>query len=692
MTETHDSERDGTEFADAPVGVSGSDGDVAVVSSARPVYRLRDLSPRGRLVALAFVVALVLPPLVAFISAVPDYAPANDPALMGFRALDVGTSRTPLTGQPSTSDNYAQEDRRVDHLGPAHFYLLAGPVRVFGGNIGMPLVSVFIVSSSVLIAAWAVFRQLGALAAIIAAVVLGTIMYTTGAVSLINPVSSNIAGYPLLCSAVLLWCLICGDLRLLPLAAGVVSFTAQQHLSVAPAAIVLCAGGIGGLAYWLVRHGRWRDPGVRHEVRRWGGWAFVVALVVWSPVLIEQLVSDDGNLGRLVAYTSTDKTTLGLASGLRQVTHVFGLPTLLGQWDLTTSALLPPVSWLTGISAAVVAAVVGLLGIRWRRAQPRRAALTVMVGITAAAGLVSGSAVPQGFEVSRLVFYHWIFVLSLFIWLVLGLGVADLARRVRPTFPSWATSGLVSLALVAIVVPAIANPHLDRLSSTSAFEPATRAELIDPLADAVANHRPAIDTPTLLLGRNFRLFDGFTNALMFALAERGIDVAAPLGFVGFVDDERLVDPESVRSGLVLVADTATDTPQVPGTLLAEVVIEPDYDADAMDDLIDRVSTGGPVKLGPDATRALADVDDPFLRAYFSEALDRLTEESRRVLSRRLLEFLRDHPLDSPRIDVDLIDRVLASVGENWNQQTALGVRLYLLDRDQLIAFARENEL
>src|ERR671925_629205 len=98
---------------------------------------------------------------------------------------------------------------------------MALPVRALGPALGMLTVSLVITGGAVLIAAWATFRQLGPVGGALGAVVL----------SLVNPVSSNIAGYPVLCSLVLLWCLTCGDLRLLPLTTAVLSFAAQQHLS-----------------------------------------------------------------------------------------------------------------------------------------------------------------------------------------------------------------------------------------------------------------------------------------------------------------------------------------------------------------------------------------------------------------------------------------------------------------------------
>src|SRR5262245_3971031 len=99
-------------------------------AQSRSVYSLRELDRGGRWLSLAFALALSLAPFLAFIWAVPDWAPANDPAHMGIRALDVGTSRTPLIGQPSTGAKYIGSTAPVHHLGATHLYLLAVPIRL----------------------------------------------------------------------------------------------------------------------------------------------------------------------------------------------------------------------------------------------------------------------------------------------------------------------------------------------------------------------------------------------------------------------------------------------------------------------------------------------------------------------------------------------------------------------------------
>jgi hypothetical protein len=545
----------------------------------RTVYRLRDLNRQGRWVSAVFALALSLAPLLAFAWAVPDWAPAGDTAIMGLRALDVGTPRTPLIGQPSSTALYVESDRPVQHPGPTHFYLLAGPVRLFGGGIGMPLVSVLIAGSCVLIAAWAVFRQLGPAAGIVAAVVLGAIMFTVGASSLIDPVSSRISGFPLLCSAVLLWCVLCGDFRLLPLTTGVVSFTAQQHLSAGPSVVVLATGAVIGLVASLTVQRRWGDPQTRRQLIRWSGWSGLVALVMWAPVLLDQ-VAGEGNLGRLASYvSSTDDDTLGITSAVHQVVHSLGLPPLLGQSEFSGQWLLAPPSLFTWLSAAAVLAVVAALGVHWWRTSPRRTGLAVMVAIAALAGLANGSSVPVGFEQARPVFYHWSFVLAFFTCLVLGLGALDLAARTKIARRASVAPALTSLALVAIIVPSGLNPALDRgtntLEGTQGF---WKTRQFDQLVDAVLAHRSELGAQTALLG-------GASRALALALAERGLDVRLPQSMRGFVHDDRLVDRSTVDTGLV-VQGIPREGPSraVPGHLLAVVHLKAGPDVDASNPL------------------------------------------------------------------------------------------------------------
>src|SRR5207244_887501 len=244
----------------------------------------------------------------------------------------------------------------------------------------------------------------------------------------------------------------------LPLTTAVVSFTAQQHLSVVPAVVVLSAGAVLGLAAARAR-GR--------QVLRWCGWSALVALVLWAPVLLQQVISADGNLGRLLSYAgSSDRATVGATSAVHQVVNSLGLPPLLGQTEVTGWTLLAQPSALTWFSALAVVAIVAALGLRWRRRNPRQATLAVMVAVVALAGFANGSAVPVGlFEQGRVAFYHWSFALAFFTCLVPGLGLLALAGA-RLAARAALAPALTSLALAAIIVPAAINPILDRHTNT----------------------------------------------------------------------------------------------------------------------------------------------------------------------------------------------------------------------------------
>jgi len=683
----------GTEEGDEPAA-PGDDR-----PGGRAVHRWRDLDRTGRLWALAVAAAVLLGPIMAFAHFIPEWAPQGDPALMALRALDTGTARTPVLGQPSQSLQYAGTVASVHHPGPVHFYLLAVPVRLLGGWLGMSLVSVAIVGTCLVTAAWAVFRQLGRTAGLVAALALAAVTFTTGAASMINPVSSNIAGYPLLATAVLMWCVACGDVRLLPAAAAAASFTAQQHLSVVPATVVLVVGGIALAALGWWRQGRHRDPSARAELARWSAGAGVVALVLWAPVLAQQLFGGRGNLSEMVWFARHGgHETLGLSSAARQLAHTLGLPPLLGRTRVTGWELIGPPSSLTWVSAAAVAVAVAAVCLRWRRESPRRASLGAMAAVVAAAGLVNGSSVPEGLEQGRITFYHWTWVLAFFVALVLGLAAADWCRRVlvaaRPAAVPW----LAALVVVAVAVPAVVSVRLDRWANTSSASYSSLGrDVIDELADAAADRTDQLGDHAVVFSRNEPLFALFRETLAFALVERGVDVRLPLSARFFVHDQHLVDREEIDSGLVLVVDRAlpSDAPD-GGELIAEVDLAPGragIDVDSYRALVEVAESADRLRLGPAIADDLPDDDEAILAAMLQGLVD---HPSSNLLRPDVLTFLADSPrLAEPALDPALAGRLLASIeaaGDDWTADAPTGLRLFLLDREETLALGTTREL
>jgi hypothetical protein len=646
------------------------------------VYRLRGLDRRGRWVAAGFALALSLAPALALAWAAPQWSPTADGALIGLRALDVGTTRTPLIGQPSSAGDYRVRAEQVSHPGATESYLLALPVRLFGGT-AMIVVIALIVEACLLIAAWAVFRQLGPAAGILAAALLGAITFTTGASSLVDPVNSSAAGYPLLCAAVLCWCILAGDIRLLPLATGVTSFAAHSHLSVAPAVAVFSASAVVGVVAAFRRD--------RGDVLRWCGWAAVVGIALWTPALVQQLASADGNLGRLVTYANRDRATLGVRSAVHQVVNALGLPPLLGQTGVTGWRLIEPPLFMSWIVAAALLALVAALGWSWRQRR-KHAALAAMVLVAVIAGVANGSSVPLGlFEQGRIAFYHWTFALALFTFLTLGLGVIALVgSRVRIGGPTVAAGA--SLALLAIIVPAAVNPSLDRATNTL---PRAHAfidrRFVDRLADAVMAHRGVRAGATLLLARGEGLYSGYRDALAFALTDRGVDVRHPRAYRGFVANGRLTNRATVDRGLVLVS-LDDRRRSYPGRSLVEVHPASGLDVDAYAALIRRVRAAGEVRVGSDTAAAVAAIRDDGRQLRMWAALGNLSAAPSEALTEEALRFLLDHPIESPRLDPTLIRRVLDSGPTGWTPDTAFGLRLYLLTREQVLRLASPSEL
>ena len=663
-----------------------------------PVHRLRALPRRERVWAVVVAIALLAAPVAAMVTFVPDWTPASDPALMGLRALDVGSGSTPLLGQPSQSRLYADTVASVHHPGALHFYLMAIPIRVLGGPIGMPLVSVLIAGSSLLVAAWAVFRQLGRTAGLLAAAVLSLVAFTTGASSLIHPVSSSIAGYPLLCTVVLWWCVAAGDLRLLPLAVGVASFTAQQHLSVVPATVILVAGG---LALFAIRW--WRtdrsDPADRRDLVRWVGASSAVGLVLWAPPLLQQAFGNSGNLGDMVWFARHgNRETLGYGSAVRQLVHVFGLPPLLGRTRLIGGDLLADPSMLTWVSAAAVATGVVLLCRHWRRSDPRRASLGAAVGMVVAAGLVNGASVPRGLEQARLSFYYWAFALAFLLMLIVGLAVASaLARTGLPSRPA-ARPALAGLVVFAMAVPVAVNPTIDRRTNTpeAAGSPVEHAAIAE-LADAVEADADELGDHTLLISRHEPTFVGLAAALSFELAQRGIDVKHPLVDRFFVSDRRLVDRDAVDGGLLLVVDTTfrEGDPPPSGVLIADLDLadgdDQGFDVDAYQSLVASAADADELRLRPADERRLDAMDDTervLTRTVLESVLD---DPAQALRNPAVLALLLDLPPVKPAFDPDALQRVIDTADE-VDPRAITRLRLYRLDRTGVLDVAYTGEI
>jgi hypothetical protein len=686
----------GTDQADDGAARAGTNSSGSLLPQ---VHRLRDLNSRQRWVAVLFATALLVAPIAALVQFLPDWTPANDNAVIASRALDVGTERTPLVGQPSTAGSYVLGDPNaeggfkgeVNHLGPIQYYILAPVVRSIGAAYGLLLVSAAINGMCLLITAWAVFRQLGTTPGVLAAMLLAAVTFTTGAASLIHPVNAMLVGYPLLCTVVLAWCLLCRDLRLLPLAAAVASFTAQQHLSVLPTLSLIVVVAVVGLAVGLLTTHSWRDPTLRRQVALWGAAAALIGFALWLPPLIQQVTGNPGNLAQAWRFAgSGGHNPVGLDSSIRQVTHVLGLPPVLGQQHLDGYWFLRPVSFVGWVSAAVVLSALAALGLRWRRSTPRRMALVATVGIMVVAGLVNGSSMPDTMGVIRMDFYHWVWPLVFLAAICLALGLVDLLGWLRASagrsLPAWSRVAGAGVALVAIVVPPLINPTIDRWSNSGhgAGSPIER-RYIEQLADQVMEHGERFVGPTVVLARNQPALDGYDAALGLELTERGVPVQYIWMLRRVYHDDRIVDRDTVQSALVLVLETAAEAERPPGELIGQVETASGFARDDYEYLVNQIKDVGDVLPGPEAEELFASAD-PLVAEMLQQSLDALEDDPRRLLlDMATLEFLRDGGLAQPDVDPDRVQRVIDTLPTASGG--ILGMRVYLLDRQELLGYA-----
>lgn len=672
------------------------------------VHRLRDLGRRDRLIALALALALLFAPFTSALRLFGWWTPNGDDALIELRARDVATPRTPLVGQPSSSGQYGHQERNAAHPGPIEFYLLAPAERLIGGGAGMLSTVAAVTAFSVLVAAWAVFRQLGRGGGLAAALALAAVLWTAGAAVMVDPLSSSVGRFPLLCSVVLLWCLVCGDARLLALTCAVLSFTFQQHLSVVPATAVVTGVGVVGLGVALVRRGVFRDPVVRREAGRNTVLAAAVGLVLWAPVLYEQFTRSPGNLERIVRYAGDNtRRSVGYGAALRQLAHAVGLPPLLGRTEVSGSDLLASVPVLTWVSALAAGALLTIGAMAWRKRNPRLAALVVMAGGVALGGLFNGSNVPDSLEQIRIAFYHWTFTLAFLELLILLVAIGSPLWRwyQERSTASGPAVRLLAGPVVALLVfaPAFANLFVSRADNRMfLFMPKGSFDRIE---HEVRRHLPAIGQPTLLLSTTAISFSGVYEATAARLIADGVDVVFPRAYAGSVADARLVDYRTVRSAIVLATGIGGPPAGVPGTLIATADPAPGFERDAFAQLVRQARSARKPVLGIQLERRLqrqviehvapsglgkfastVSVDE---QRTIEKLLTKINVKPVEALSRRsVLSLLAAAPMVEPVLDHAALERAartFPTVQGAALQATHLSA--YLLTRSQLLLFA-----
>lgn len=559
-----------------PVPVPWRRAEGAPARSVSAHHRLRDLGPTGRVVVVAVVLLLVLPGLVGlFRFERAGWVLNSDNALLGLRSLDVTGGDPPLTGQPSTSET-AGGGIRTYHPGPIQMWAFAPLTRALGGW-GFEIGGVVVNLAAVLTAAWVAFRRLGPAGGLTAAVLLGLLLRSVQVYLLTDPVSSNMWGLALVALAMCAWAVLDGDHRLLPLTAAWASWAGQQHLSAVGPTAALTVVALAGFVV-IVISARRRHEGVPDRAWRWFAASAGVGLLLWLPVIIQQLTGDPGNITAVVEYAGVEgRTTFGLSGAFHLlIRSLEPVPVLLRTSVNGTQLATEPglVGWTVGVVVlALAVAVLASPGVA------RRARLLVATGLALApVGVFNAANIPGNtIEVLRINLHRWVWPFSSFVvigvvWAGVDLlvrraeasGRAELVRaRTAAITPERAVLGAVGLTALLIgatlIQPDAKDVTRDPYSS----------QVIRAVDDVVLDDMGDADRVLLIpigAGAEFSV----VPALTFQLERKGVHVEVP-DRLGPYTGER-VDKGDWDAAYVITSTEARVT-RAPGRLLADLLVD-----------------------------------------------------------------------------------------------------------------------
>jgi hypothetical protein len=478
---------------------------------------------RERWLTLAVGLCAAGPIIASTLRALVDgWIPAGDQAIIATRAYEVLTSRSPLVGQ--YSDSTALTHHAVYSPGPMLYWLLAIPARI--GAPGSLAVAMGLANAACVVGVVALARRRGGLlfmfAAALAVVLMSRSLSPEGLHDVWNP-SAGLLPFALL--VFLCWSLACGEHRLLPMTALVASFVVQCQFTYLLPSLGLLAVAVAGLVASRRAARGGADPAP--PVRGWALAALLVAVVCWTPPLLNELKGSPGNITAIARTVSANHSTLGATIGWRAVVHAIGIPPWwlehpASAWEHKNEVRTAPAALASVSALLALCALAGLAaaGIARRRVEVWSAAL-IGLALCAAIALVAAET-PTSHLLSATLGYTlwWASPAGMFVWLALAyVPLCALSRRGLPAgigrAPA-AVAGVGAVALVAVAVAAgeRADEHVD--------EYAPLAKLTTALQHSVPGGR-TVALESALGNSTFR----FKMAARFVLLRRGVRPLSP---------------------------------------------------------------------------------------------------------------------------------------------------------------------
>lgn len=445
-------------LADSPVVASGPvqaapDGADAALPATRT----------GWVVAGLLIVPLVV---VAVAQTRSRWFPIMDQAMIELLVRDVGGPHNPTTGLVG---RLSAGGHAGFHPGPLSWYLLAPSYRLLGSTANALVVANVVVEiAAVGCLVWLTARSRRPLVVVGVGLMTAVLMRAFGAVLLAKVWNIHL---PLLWWLVVLvaaWRVLDGDRVALPVLLGAATLCTQTHVSYA-----VPVGAVSALAVGSVAWDAWRaDPHARRRAMRGLAASLGGMLLLWLPVLWQELRADPGNLTTLVRYFSDPPARpIGfrpayevLAAHLNPVRLISG--DLWGNEQRPDTLVADEFGTITPGTLLLVVWV-ATIALSWRRAtaSARRAHLVVAVALVASLVATSRVVPPTWYWV---VMFLW--VVQVAVVLSSAAALVDLARtRWRVNQPAVRLGAAGALAVVGVVFAfeTISGPRLNETARAS---------------------------------------------------------------------------------------------------------------------------------------------------------------------------------------------------------------------------------
>ena len=473
---------------------------------------------------LAYALLVVVVVVFSWKAATLDWKAAGDLSVIRLRALDVGTSNTPLVGPYSRF--------QWNHPGPMLSFAFAPWARLFGSSGVGILIGAFVANLAAMFGAAWVARRSSNVLFFLTSIVLAAFVLLAQSGELFNPWNPFVVVLPLFAALIAAWGTFRGDRVAAVVLVIAASFAIQGHIGAAPLGVLALLIGGGGLLYAIARSaGEDRRGFVTTSLIAVG-----VMFVCWIPPLLDQFFGT-GNLGRLVRFQFTaTEPSAGLRFALDQVTRLLTFPPGREVGFLGVVGTGPVVPWM---AIALLAATV----VAWRQGWHDRLQLALVAWLSIA---VTGLAISGIKGIPFQYVFRWSWAMVLVVWIAcLWVGVSLLFELapVRRWFIAGASLVLAGLLGALLVFGVSFRTVQGWDEQLRLYEP-----LMQPTLDVLQEAPKPVMVVTYL-----GMADGtVANELLARGDELGLDLRRTPELSFIFGSKRSVDPADAKSELVLV--------------------------------------------------------------------------------------------------------------------------------------------